>query len=235
MGLLTRYRAALVACLVMAGFPAVNGHAADIVPTRTYVEPALRTAVIEPARNSIFLFGGRLSTGSMGETALFNMNLDGQRWDNYIVGGAYQRDFWRWNHMIFGFEVGVADRFGKYEVCCKPPVKSDSLLHSGELWGGFVMRYEGLLLFNKIQLAGSSVVGLSAITKAIGRERERELGLDGNARLLFYWGPELTLSHVDMPDVEVVVRLHHRSGAGKVLGGMDEGYNSWVGGFRFRF
>jgi hypothetical protein len=221
--------------LAVAGLSAVGTHAADIVPTRTYVEPTLRTAVVEPARNSIFLFAGRMSAGDMGTTALFNLNYDGKPWDNYIVGGAYQRDVWRWRQLIFGFEVGVADRFGHYKVCCSPLLKSDSLLHSGELWGGGVIRSEPLLLFNTVRIAISSTVGLSATTNSIGRERGREIGLDGNARLLFYWGPELNFSHVSNPNIEFVMRLHHRSGAGHTLGKMHEGYNAWVGGFRFRF
>jgi hypothetical protein len=236
LGLNVRWVALLAFVGAAASQPATV-RAADLMPDRPYVAPA-RTPVVapEPARNSIFIFGGRMSAGSIGETALFNLTLDGQqRWDNYIVGGAYQRDVWRWGPIIFGLEVGVADRFGRYESCCKPPVRSDSVLHAGELWGGFVMRSEGLLLFNKVRLAISSTTGLSAITKAIGREREREVTLDANPRVLFYWGPELTLSHVSMPNVELVMRLHHRSGAGKTLGGLNEGYNAWVGGFRFRF
>jgi hypothetical protein len=49
-------------------------------------------------------------------------------------------------------------------------------------------------------------------------------------------GLEMGLSHVTMPELELVARLHHRSGAwGTLSRGDHEGYNAWISGIRYRF
>jgi hypothetical protein len=136
---------------------------------------------------------------------------------------------------VVGAQLGLADRFGKYKVCCDTIVKSSGLVHSGELWGGIVLRHEGVLLFDAVRLGAGLVGGLSAVTNAVGREREREITQGGNATFLFYLGAEFTLATPSLPDLELVVRLHHRSGASGILGGMAEGYNASVYGVRWRF
>ena len=60
--------------------------------------------------------------------------------------------------------------------------------------------------------SGAVTTGLSFTTNSIGREREREIAYGGNARMLLYFGPELTFSFINNPDLEFVYRLHHRSG-----------------------
>jgi hypothetical protein len=57
-------------------------------------------------------------------------------YDNYIVGGADQRDFFEFNSgILIGAEVGIADRFGHYQICCDTVVYSNGVTHSVELWG----------------------------------------------------------------------------------------------------
>ena len=171
----------------------------------------------------------------MGETALFNTSGRGKAWDNFIVGGAYQRDLWYRGPWTVAAEMGVADRFGKYDVCCQVIVRT-SLVHSGELWGGIALRHEGVVLFSKVRLSAGGVFGFSAITKSIGGEREHEIASGGSARFLFYVAGELTISDVTIPNYELVMRLHHRSGAWGTFGsGAHEGYNGWVFGLRHRF
>ena len=53
--------------------------------------------------------------------------------------------------------------------------------------------------------------------------------------LLFYLGFEAAFSLPEQPNAEVVLRLHHRSGAYGTLGGLKEGNNATVVGFRQRF
>jgi hypothetical protein len=63
--------------------------------------------------------------------------------------------------------------------------------------------------------------GFSAVTNAMpGREGSNESERNGDATLLFYLGPELNLSLVSRPNVEIFWRLHHRSGAWGTLGDM---------------
>ncbi|MCC6887684.1 MAG: hypothetical protein IT536_04035 [Hyphomicrobiales bacterium] len=207
---------------------------AEVVPVRPPLAPPVAVRA-EPV-HSLFFFAGRLSTTSMGDTALFNINaVTVPHYDNMIIGAAYQRDIWRWRGFRIGAEIGIADRFGTYHLCCGPETIKGSVKHSGELWGGIVLGFDGILLFNTVRVAPSVVLGLSAITNSIGVERQREAAHSGNAHLLFYLAPELALSIPRIPNVEAVMRLHHRSGWDGTLGNMREGYNAYVFGVRWRF
>jgi hypothetical protein len=161
--------------------------------------------------------------------------LNSPSYDNYIVGAAYQH---RFRELGYGFvlagEVGVADRFGHYSVCCDPQILSSDIRHSGELWFGPTIRYE-FVLFDWLRIAPSLTVGFSLTTNSIGVERERELGYDGSGRILGYLGPEVAFSTINMPELELVFRLQHRSGAGGLIGKLREGYNANVVGARFWF
>jgi len=194
--------------------------------------------------DSIFFFAGRLSTSNMGSTATFNTiavdtTLESPYYDNYIVGAAYQRRFRELGHgFVLGGEIGIADRFGHYLVCCgdklvTQTVTSSNINHSGELWFGPTIRYEPFVLFDQFRITTGLTAGFSLTTNSIGVERGKELDRNGSARFLFYLGPEIAFSTVSMPNVELVVRLHHRSGALGTLGHLNEGYNANVVGLRY--
>lgn len=106
--------------------------------------------------------------------------------------------------------------------------------HSGELWVGGTIRYENFVLFG-VRVIPAMTVGLSFASSSIGVERGREIGHNGNARVLGYLAPEIAFAFVDRPNVELVVRLHHRSGANGAFNGMHEGYNANVLGLRVYF
>ena len=76
--------------------------------------------------NSVLLFGGQFTT-----EGLYNsFKPTAPRESNYIVGGAYERDFFQKWGFVVGAEVGVASRFGM----------GDSV----EGWVGLHVRYSGL-------------------------------------------------------------------------------------------
>jgi hypothetical protein len=193
--------------------------------------------------NSVLVFGGRMSTEDIWSTVLFNLNWKGSgpQFDNYIVGAAYDRDLLNFGHGFhFGVEVGIADRFGHYKECCDSIIKSNSIVQSAEFWAGPQLRYDGIPLFDLVRIGGGLTVGLSAATAPIGRELERQIEAPGNARLLYYLGPEIDVSFPSLPDLEFVLKLQHRSGGAQVsslptLGHMAEGYNADVFGIRWRF
>ena len=202
-----------------------------------------RTRTASPD-DSIFFFAGRLSTSNMGSSATFNTiavdtTLTPPYYDNYIVGAAYQHRFRELGSgFVLGGEIGVADRFGHYLVCCgdklvTQTVTSSDIHHSGELWFGPTIRYESFVLFDQLRITPGLTAGFSLTTNSIGVERGKELERDGNARLLFYLGPEIAFSTVSMPNIELVLRLQHRSGALGTLGHLNEGYNANVVGLRY--
>ena len=208
----------------------------DLAATACLADP-LDVARPEAAasQNAVTVFGGLMSTRSLGATISFDFNKR-PAYDNYIAGVAYDRDVWTVAKVLkLGLEVGVADRFGHYKICCDTRIWSSSLVHSGELWGGPRLRYEGLVLFDRLRIAPSVTLGFSAVTNSIGRERERELSQHGDARLLFFFGPELAFSLTRHENVELTFGVHHRSGANKALGGIEEGYDANTLGLRYRF
>ena len=225
-------------------FPVVKSFAADLPspPIEAPAAPTKSAALLDAGDpllrpDSIFFFAGRLSTSALGSTLLFNLGMPkGLNYDNYIVGAAYSHDFYRLGlGFVIGVEVGVADRFGHYELCCNTVIKSSGLANSGEIWAGPRFRHEGFVLFDTIRIAGAITTGLSFASDSIGREREREIAWAGSARTLIYFGPEITLSLVNYPDWEFVYREHHRSGANATFGHLREGYNANVFGVRYKF
>ena len=218
---------------------ALPSKAAPVVPLRN------RTLTASPD-DSIFFFAGRLSTSNLGSTLTFNTiaidtTLNPPLYDNYIVGAAYQRRFRELGHrFVLGGEFGVADRFGHYLVCCgdklsTQTVTSSNIRHSGELWFGPTIRYDSFVLFDQLRITPGVTAGFSLTTNSIGVERGKEIERNGNARFLFYFGPELAFSTASMPNLELIFRLHHRSGLLGILGHIHEGYNANVVGLRYWF
>ena len=230
-----------VALISAACFPASQGLCGDLPPAATTeAAPASVPSPPDPLLrpDSIFVFGGPLSTESLGDTLQFNLDNPSRKikYDNYIAGAAYNHNFYYLGYgFTLGAEVGIADRFGYYALCCDTVIKSSSLLNSGELWAGPRISFDGFVLFDTIRIAGAATTGFSFTTNSIGREREAELAWNGSARVLIYFGPELSFSLVNHPEWEFVYREQHRSGANGTFGNLREGYNANVFGVRYKF
>ncbi len=110
---------------------------------------------------------------------------------------------------------------------------------SAEFWAGPTLRHTGIKL-GPILAKPAITVGLSAVTGSNGLERERELEFDGNAALLYYISPEIGFSLKSIPNVDLVYRLQHRSGARHVsylptIGRMGDTNNANSFGIRYHF
>jgi len=188
-------------------------------------------------KQSVFGFAGRTNSGNLGDTFVFGVGAPQRIFhDNYIVGGAYQRDFFQFNSgILVGAEVGLADRFGNYKVCCDILTYSNGVTHSAELWAGVSFRHQGVALFDWVRISPGFVFGLSAVSSPIGQEGLHQIDNRGSAAVLFYLGFDLALALTSLPDTELVFRLQHRSGAYGTLGGMKEGNNASTIGIRQRF
>lgn len=188
-------------------------------------------------KQSVFLFGGRTNSGNLGDTFAFGVGAPAiQFYDNYIVGGAYQRDLLQFNSgLLIGAEVGLANRFGHYRMCCDAITYSQGMVQSLEMWGGASFRFDGIALFDTVRIAPGFVFGLSAVSSPIGQEALHQIDHQGSAKVLFYLGFDLTFSLANLPNTELVFRIHHRSGGYGTLGGMKEGNNANVIGIRQRF
>lgn len=172
------------------------------------------------APQAVFGFGGVMTEEDMGRSAN-PLTVDYER--RTVLGGGYQHFLHETPRGLqLGMEVGAA-------------VRAIAGL-TAELWAGPVLRHEGIVLFDTLRVAPSFTAALSAVSDAHpGRERELEARSDGNAHLLFYLGPEISLSRADAPEVEAFWRLHHRSGANGTLGDMRGAMNANVVGLRWRY
>jgi hypothetical protein len=188
-------------------------------------------------KQSVFGFAGRTDSGNLWSTFAYGIGApEAIFYDNYIVGGAYQRDFFQFNSVILiGAEVGLADRFGHYRICCDTIAYSSGVTHSAELWGGVSLRHEGIALFDTVRISPGFVFGLSAISSPIGQEGLHQIDHQGSAKVLFYLGFDLAFALANLPNTELVFRIQHRSGAYGTLGAMKEGNNANVIGIRQRF
>jgi hypothetical protein len=168
---------------------------------------------------SVFGFGGAMVDGNMAQAA----NPFGVSYERYsIFGLGYQYLPYTFGDLKMGLEAGLAGRF-----------RGNT---NAEIWGGVVGRYEGIEVANSFRIIPSFTFGISHVTKTMeGREKRNEIERDGSAGTLFYLGPELSLSTVSRPDLEVFWRLHHRSGAWGTLGDMHGGSNANVLGLRHNF
>jgi hypothetical protein len=233
--------AAAVAVGVFAACP--TARAADIAVPAS-VAPASAAVQQQSRPNSILVFGGLMSTTSLYDTVLLNLDSGAgiyPHYDNTIAGIAYDRDILPLGYGFdLGIEIGVADRFGHYRDCCFTVIKSSRLVQSGELWGGVRLRQEGILLFDQLRIGAAVTFGLSGATASIGAEYGHEIENGGDASVLYYFGPELDFSSPSLPALEFVLKLQHRSGGQNVsvlptLGNMAEGYNASVAGLLYRF
>ncbi len=168
-------------------------------------------------QDSIFLFGGIHSTGNLGRS----LNPFARHDDSYLVGAAFARDFLPLGtHIVVGGEIGAAARFGNRA--------------SAEFWGGPNVRLRPLPIGEALAVVPGVVVGLSVVTKPTDIERQREIARNGDATLLFYLAPEVALLIRQWPNLEIVYRVHHRSGLFGTLGRLEEGSNAHVLGVRWR-
>lgn len=167
----------------------------------------------------IFAFGGALTEGNMQQSA--RAAIVGYE-DNYIAGLGYQRFADSPSPIMLGVEIGGAVRLGGTPT--------------GEIWGGGVLRHEGVAWGRNLNVATALTVGLSHISHTHrGRETFLQDRYEGDARTLFYLGPEISLSRADGLGPEYFWRLHHRSGGGRTLGNMKGAANANVLGVRYRF
>jgi hypothetical protein len=188
------------------------------MPTKAPPRAVAPQSAASPAR-SIFVFGGQYTTGGFASSAIpFRAPDD----NNYIAVIAYAADIHRFSTgLIFGAEVGLGYRFGTAD--------------SYEAWGGANFRLRPVVLFDSVKIGAGITVGFSMVTEPMGIEVMRETRRHGDARFLGYLGPELTLASLKNANVELVYRLHHRSGANGAFGGMGEGANANVIGLRYHF
>lgn len=168
---------------------------------------------------AVFAFGGAFISGGVAESLI---PVTAPYEDNHILGVGYQKTLGQLGtDLSWGVEAGLATRLGH--------------ITSAEAWAGLMLRYDGFTLGDRVRISPSFTAGLSAVTDPIGVERDREIEHNGDATLLFYLGPEVSVTSLDNPNVEAFWRVHHRSGAWGSMGNMGDAANANVVGVRWHF
>jgi hypothetical protein len=103
----------------------------------------------------------------------------------------------------------------------------------GEFWGSLYFRYDGFPWNDWVYTTAAINTGWSILTDTSDFERHRSNGR--SSRVLHSFSPEITFADPDNKDVELVVRLQHRSGIFGLVDGVSSGSTFVTTGIRFRF
>ena len=143
--------------------------------------------------------------------------------DGGIVGGTASRRIATVFHVIdIEAEVGAAKRFGNQ--------------HEGEFWGAFYVRYTAFPWNKYLTTTFALSTGLSYATGISEFEKDHsELNPPAGTHVQHYFSPELTFALPEHKERQLVVRLHHRSGAYGVVSGAMSGATYLTVGVRAWF
>lgn len=103
----------------------------------------------------------------------------------------------------------------------------------GEGWAALYFRYDGFPWNDYVYTTIAINTGLSMLSENSDFERSRSD--DQSVQLLHYFSPEITVAAPDHKDLELVLRLHHRSGMFGLFDGIWNGSSFVTGGIRYRF
>lgn len=165
---------------------------------------------------NVFVLGGRFQTGHIQDTFRF---WEDHYEDNFFAGVGYQHFIHQYDGFRLGGEIGLGVRAGDRA--------------SAELWFGAVARYDGLHI-GDLNISPALTAGFSLVTDTIGIETERAAELGHGVPFLYYLGPEIAVSHAQNPNMELVVRVHHRSGGFGTIAAIDAS-NAATAGLRYKF
>lgn len=172
---------------------------------------------------AVTFYGGTLVQTPMWEIFVTKHQMPWQwNWrSSYLVAGAASRELVAYRDWVaLEAEVGAGKRFG--------------FLNEGEFWGALYLRWKLFPWNDYVRTTVAVSTGLNYATEVPPFERYRTRG--PGSRLLHFLSPEITFGLPSMPDLDLVLRFHHRSGAelgffNHTSGGAQYG----TAGIRYRF
>jgi hypothetical protein len=177
---------------------------------------ALDGAGVRP--NGIALFAGIYSTDVF--TDIVTSPWDTRTEDIYLLSVSYNRRLATvFRHLDIEVEAGAGRRFGDN-------TSFEGYLALGLRWTEFPWNEALRTSFAVFPIGPSYVADLSP----------SEVAKDGrSANWLNYFSLELTLASPSVPELEMLFRLHHRSGAFGAINGSTNGADFLSVGARYRF
>jgi hypothetical protein len=166
--------------------------------------------------------------GTYVEDSMSDLSTSGQpptTWDygedDHFVGTALSREvaqFWR--HWTIEPEVGIGQRFGRQSAT--------------EVWGAFYFRYHGFPWDHVVLTTAALSTGINWASEVTEVEQDRARDEEGS-QLMHYFSPEITFARPSHPDVEFLIRFHHRSGVFGLISDAWGGAQYLSAGIRVRF
>jgi hypothetical protein len=109
-------------------------------------------------------------------------------------------------------------------------------MHEAEIWAALYFRFTAFPWDHIVYTTIAFATGLNYASRISDWERAvAGKAVPGGSRLLHYFSPELTFAWPDRKDIELVIRIHHRSGAYGFVSRVDSGAQYTTVGLRWRF
>jgi hypothetical protein len=176
---------------------------------------AQKRQATEDHKWALALYGGRYADRTLEDIITFDADYST---DANLVVAALFREIYRYEHYLgFELEGQIGRHFG------------DDLSH-WEFVGLGLARWHPFSWDRILDTSFGFGAGLSYYTEISRLEKERE---EDAQHLLVYLAYELTFKHQSLPRRDLLVRLHHRSGAAGVVG--DGSSNYVCTGLRYAF
>ena len=197
--------------------------------TTWLVTPAFSESTVPS--ESIMVFGGWATETNF--TELFYAPQTIHLNDIGVIGAAYSRRLGTGNELAGDLGLGDLgdDLSVESEIGTSARFGDESL---GEVWVALYLRYDGLPWNETIYSTIALNTGLSLLTDLSDFEEGRDKNGE-SSELLHYLGPEITFADPDAKDLEMVIRLHHRSGVFGLFDGVVSGSTFISSGIRVRF
>ena len=180
-----------------------------------YAEETEKLQTMKDQKWAFALYGGRYAHHTLSDIIAFEADYGD---DANVVVAALSREIYRYEHYIsFELEGQIGRHFG------------DDISH-WEFVGLGLARWHPFPWDRLLDTSFGFGAGFSYYTEISRVEKERE---EDAQRLLGYLAYELTFKHPSLPRWDLLVRLHHRSGAAGLVG---EGSSNYVcAGLRYAF
>lgn len=140
--------------------------------------------------------------------------------DHLLAGTVSRRIATLWRHVDVEPEFGIGKRFGKQGET--------------EVWGAFFFRWRGFPWDDRLITTVAVSTGMNFVTHVSGVEQKRARDGEGD-RWMHFFAPEVTFALPSHPDVELLFRLHHRSGVFGLVSDAWGGAQYATIGLRWRF
>lgn len=172
---------------------------------------------------AVAVYGGHYVEDSMNDILLNDPTFPTD-WDftgDGIIAGAVSREWLSYgDHLVLEPELGIGKRFGEQDET--------------EFWGALFFRYRGFPWDHWVTTSVAISTGMNYATGTSEQEIERNRNDEGS-HWLHFLSPEITFALPSRPDIELMFRLHHRSGIFGTINGARGGNQYGTVGLRVRF